>query len=57
MITNILLSGVGGQGTITASNVLAQAALLAGWQVKKSEISKMRTPLNPLSLMRLGPQF
>lgn len=41
MVTNVLLTGVGGQGTITASQVLAQACLLSGWQVKKSEIHGM----------------
>ena len=40
-VTNVLLTGVGGQGTITASQVLAQACLLAGWEVKKSEIHGM----------------
>lgn len=41
MITNVLLVGVGGQGTITASQVLAEACLLQGWQLKKSEIHGM----------------
>ena len=41
MPTNILLSGVGGQGIVTASTVLAEAALLSGCQVKKSEIHGM----------------
>ena len=30
---NILLTGVGGQGTVLAAKVLAQAALEKGWQV------------------------
>ena len=41
MITNVLLTGVGGQGTITASQALAQACLLQDWQIKKSEIHGM----------------
>lgn len=41
MITNVLLTGVGGQGIITASTVLAQACRLAGWEVKKSEVHGM----------------
>jgi indolepyruvate ferredoxin oxidoreductase beta subunit len=41
MPTNILLAGVGGQGIITASKVLAEAALVAGCEVKKSEIHGM----------------
>ena len=37
----ILLCGVGGQGTITAADLLARAALAAGYQVKVSEIHGM----------------
>ena len=37
MVTNVLLTGVGGQGIITASSVLADACRRARWQVKKSE--------------------
>ncbi len=39
--TNVLLTGVGGQGIITASKVMAEVALAAGWQIKKSEIHGM----------------
>jgi len=38
---NILLSGVGGQGTILASNILGQVMLHAGYDVKKSEVHGM----------------
>ena len=38
---NFLLAGVGGQGTILASNVLAEVALAAGLDVKKSEVHGM----------------
>ena len=37
----ILLCGVGGQGTILAADLLARAALAAGYQVKVSEIHGM----------------
>lgn len=40
-IKNILMVGVGGQGIITASDILSEAALLAGFDVKKSEIHGM----------------
>jgi indolepyruvate ferredoxin oxidoreductase, beta subunit len=40
-ITNILLVGVGGQGILLASEVLAEAFMLAGFDVKKSEIHGM----------------
>ncbi len=38
---NILLVGVGGQGTILAAKVLSQMALNAGYDVKMSEIKGM----------------
>lgn len=39
--TNILLSGVGGQGTILASNILSEVFLSAGYDVKKAEVHGM----------------
>jgi indolepyruvate ferredoxin oxidoreductase, beta subunit len=35
--TNVLMVGVGGQGVILASDVLAEAAMLSGLDVKKSD--------------------
>ncbi|HIJ80895.1 MAG TPA: indolepyruvate oxidoreductase subunit beta, partial [Desulfuromonadales bacterium] len=40
-ITNILLVGVGGQGILLASEILSEAAMQAGFDVKKSEIHGM----------------
>jgi indolepyruvate ferredoxin oxidoreductase beta subunit len=40
-VTNIFLSGVGGQGTILASNILAEIFLKAGYDVKKAEVHGM----------------
>jgi indolepyruvate ferredoxin oxidoreductase beta subunit len=40
-ITNILLVGVGGQGILLASEILAETFMLAGFDVKKSEIHGM----------------
>ena len=34
---NVLLTGVGGQGTVLAAKVLAQAAQTKGWQVRTAE--------------------
>ena len=31
---NILLAGIGGQGTVLAAKLLAQTALTRGWQVR-----------------------
>lgn len=39
--TTVLLCGVGGQGTITAADLLARAALAEGYDVKVSEIHGM----------------
>jgi indolepyruvate ferredoxin oxidoreductase beta subunit len=38
---SFLLAGVGGQGTILASNVLGEVALATGFDVKKSEVHGM----------------
>lgn len=40
-ITNIVIAGLGGQGVIRAANILAEAAFLAGYDVKQSEIHGM----------------
>jgi indolepyruvate ferredoxin oxidoreductase beta subunit len=41
MTRNVFLSGVGGQGTILASNILGQVLLNAGYDVKKAEVHGM----------------
>jgi indolepyruvate ferredoxin oxidoreductase beta subunit len=40
-VTNILMAGVGGQGIILASDVLADSLMAAGMDVKKSEVHGM----------------
>ena len=40
-VTNVLLAGVGGQGVLLGSEVLAEVAALAGNDVKKSEVHGM----------------
>lgn len=40
-MNSILLAGVGGQGTLLASEVLSEVLMLAGFDVKKSEIHGM----------------
>lgn len=40
-ITNIAMVGVGGQGILLASEVISHAAMLAGLDVKKSEVHGM----------------
>ena len=38
---NVLLAGIGGQGVLTAGELLAEAAVRAGYDVKKSEVHGM----------------
>ncbi|HET9597370.1 MAG TPA: 2-oxoacid:acceptor oxidoreductase family protein [Anaeromyxobacteraceae bacterium] len=40
-VTNVILAGLGGQGVIKASDILADAALRAGLDVKKAEVHGM----------------
>ena len=40
-VSNVVLAGLGGQGVIKASDILADAALRAGLDVKKSELHGM----------------
>jgi indolepyruvate ferredoxin oxidoreductase, beta subunit len=40
-ITNILVCGTGGQGVMTATEILAEAALSLGFDVKKTEVAGM----------------
>ncbi len=41
IITNILVSGIGGQGVMTAAELLAEAAIEQGFDVKKTEVAGM----------------
>ncbi len=38
---NLLVCGVGGQGVLLFSDIIAHLALTAGWDVKKSEVHGM----------------
>jgi indolepyruvate ferredoxin oxidoreductase beta subunit len=40
-VVNVLICGVGGQGVILASDILTTAAMMAGFEVKKSEVHGM----------------
>lgn len=40
-VTNVVMAGLGGQGVLTASDILATAVVQAGFDVKKSEIKGM----------------
>jgi indolepyruvate ferredoxin oxidoreductase, beta subunit len=54
---NFVLVGVGGQGTILASDVLAELGLKLGYDVKKAEVHGMsQRGGSVVSHMRWGPQ-
>jgi indolepyruvate ferredoxin oxidoreductase, beta subunit len=40
-VTNVILAGLGGQGVLRGTDILADVALRAGYDVKKSEIKGM----------------
>ncbi len=40
-VTNVVIAGLGGQGVVKASDILAQVAFQAGCDVKKSELHGM----------------
>jgi indolepyruvate ferredoxin oxidoreductase beta subunit len=57
MPLNVVIAGLGGQGVITASDILSQAAFRAGFEVKKSEIHGMSQRGGSVtSDIRFGPQ-
>ncbi len=54
-VFNVLISGVGGQGVLLTSKIIAEAALLAGLDVKQSEVHGMaQRGGSVLSQVRLG---
>ena len=54
---NVFLAGVGGQGTLLASEVLCEAFLLAGFDVKKSEVHGMAQRGGAVTThLRYGPK-
>lgn len=40
-VINVVVAGLGGQGVLRGTDILAQAALIAGFDVKKSELKGM----------------
>lgn len=40
-VTNVVVAGLGGQGVLTCSDMLAEAAFAAGYDVKKAEVHGM----------------
>lgn len=52
---NIVIAGIGGQGSVLAARILAQAALEAGWQVRTAEtIGMAQRGGNVASHVRIG---
>lgn len=56
-VTNVLIVGVGGQGIILASEILAEVAMKTGLDVKKSEVHGMAQRGGAVSShVRFGPE-
>lgn len=56
-ITNILVAGIGGQGVMTAAEILAESALSLGMDVKKTEVAGMAQRGGVVtSHVRFGPK-
>ncbi len=54
---DVFLAGVGGQGTLLASEVLGEALLLSGYDVKKSEVHGMAQRGGAVTThLRFGPK-
>jgi indolepyruvate ferredoxin oxidoreductase, beta subunit len=55
--TNILVVGIGGQGVMTATEILAEAAITEGHDVKKTEVAGMAQRGGVVSShLRFGPK-
>ncbi len=56
-VTNVVIAGLGGQGVLKSSDILAEAALGAGFDVKKSELHGMSQRGGSVSSdVRFGPE-
>jgi indolepyruvate ferredoxin oxidoreductase beta subunit len=56
-ITNIAVCGIGGQGVMTATEILAEAALSLGYDAKKTEVAGMSQRGGVVtSHLRFGPR-
>lgn len=56
-VVNVVLAGLGGQGVLKASDILAEAAFAAGYDVKKSELHGMSQRGGSVtSDVRFGPR-
>ncbi|MFD2111610.1 2-oxoacid:acceptor oxidoreductase family protein [Thiorhodococcus fuscus] len=56
-VTNVVIAGLGGQGVLKASDILADAAFRAGLDVKKSELHGMSQRGGSVSSdVRFGPR-
>ncbi|MFN4148177.1 MAG: indolepyruvate oxidoreductase subunit beta [Rhodocyclaceae bacterium] len=56
-VTNILVVGIGGQGVMTATEILASAAIALGHDVKKTEVAGMAQRGGVVSShLRFGPK-
>jgi Pyruvate/2-oxoacid:ferredoxin oxidoreductase gamma subunit len=56
-VLNIVVAGLGGQGVLKASDILAEAAFAAGWDVKQADVHGMSQRGGSVrSDIRFGPR-
>src|SRR5512137_2217433 len=56
-VTNVVIGGLGGQGVLKSSDILADTAVRAGYDVKKSELHGMSQRGGSVSSdVRFGPR-
>ena len=56
-VINIVVAGLGGQGVLKASDILAEAAFAAGWDVKQADVHGMSQRGGSVrSDIRFGPR-
>jgi indolepyruvate ferredoxin oxidoreductase, beta subunit len=56
-VVNVVIAGLGGQGVLTASDILAEAAFAAGLDVKKADVHGMAQRGGSVrSDVRFGPE-
>ncbi len=55
--TDVIVVGIGGQGVLTAAEIMAEAAIAMGWDVKKTEVAGMAQRGGMVtSHLRFGPK-
>ena len=58
MTFNVVISGIGGQGVLTLSEIIAQSAFAAGYDVRTAELHGLSLRFGPLAAhVRFGKKI